>query len=267
MSFKNLSGMLARWIEELTQYDMTILHRKGEKHMNADALSRIPNDAANCNCYFAGCVVENLPCGGCKHCSRIHKQWQQFEDDVNDVIPLAVRQIKSHPSSHITENRDQSSSDQIILDVAMAPVLDTIHDRDEPNPNNQFLLDAGKTPCKEPSKGPSLFTKYSHHQLRALQLGDPDSKYLVKWKEESRQNQFVLTQHELKLLSPAGKYLWSNAPLLQLSEGVLYYRWADTTGDKLLMLVPTPIKGEALQLCHDTKLARHSGITRTLQKF
>ena len=42
MQFKNISGMLARWIEELSQYDMVIVHRKGVDHVNADARSRIP---------------------------------------------------------------------------------------------------------------------------------------------------------------------------------------------------------------------------------
>lgn len=42
MNFKYLSGILARWMEELSQYDMVVLHRKGVDHTNADALSRIP---------------------------------------------------------------------------------------------------------------------------------------------------------------------------------------------------------------------------------
>lgn len=33
---------LARWIMELSEYDMTILHRNGKKHTDADGLSRLP---------------------------------------------------------------------------------------------------------------------------------------------------------------------------------------------------------------------------------
>ena len=39
-NFKNPEGMLARWLSILETYDMTIEHRKGSKHLNADALSR-----------------------------------------------------------------------------------------------------------------------------------------------------------------------------------------------------------------------------------
>ena len=28
--------------------------------------------------------------GGCKFCSRVHHQWSRFQEDVNDVVPLAV---------------------------------------------------------------------------------------------------------------------------------------------------------------------------------
>jgi predicted nucleic-acid-binding Zn-ribbon protein len=35
-------GQLARWLEVLSEYDMEIIHRPGNKHSNADALSRVP---------------------------------------------------------------------------------------------------------------------------------------------------------------------------------------------------------------------------------
>ena len=39
MSFKNPEGQLARWLEELSQFDFQIVHRQGKKHGNADGLS------------------------------------------------------------------------------------------------------------------------------------------------------------------------------------------------------------------------------------
>ena len=41
-SFRNPEGQLARWLEQLQEYDFDIVHRPGRKHLNADALSRIP---------------------------------------------------------------------------------------------------------------------------------------------------------------------------------------------------------------------------------
>ena len=93
MRFKQVEGQLARWIEELSQYDMVILHRAGKKHVNADSLSRIPDGLERCDCYQAGASLETLPCGGCAYCTRAQRQWSRFESDVDDVVPLAIRQI------------------------------------------------------------------------------------------------------------------------------------------------------------------------------
>lgn len=40
--FKNPEGQIARWVEILSMYDMTIEHRPGTQHKNADAFSRRP---------------------------------------------------------------------------------------------------------------------------------------------------------------------------------------------------------------------------------
>jgi len=42
MSFKNLEGQLARWLEQIQQYNFEIIHRKENLHGNADGLSRRP---------------------------------------------------------------------------------------------------------------------------------------------------------------------------------------------------------------------------------
>ena len=87
LRFKNADGQLARWPEELAQYDMIIQHRAGAKHVNADWLSRPPDE---CNCYQAGNDLSKLPCGECNYCTRMSKQWEQFSLDVDDVLPSTV---------------------------------------------------------------------------------------------------------------------------------------------------------------------------------
>ena len=41
-NFKEPEGQLARWLERLQEFDFEILHRRGRKHTNADALSHRP---------------------------------------------------------------------------------------------------------------------------------------------------------------------------------------------------------------------------------
>ena len=93
MRFCHLQGMLAHWLEELSQYDMVIQHRPGIKHGNADGLSHRPDPLPYYDCYEASATLESLPCGGCDFCSRLHHQWSRFEVDVDDVVPLAVWKV------------------------------------------------------------------------------------------------------------------------------------------------------------------------------
>lgn len=90
--FKCPDGQLARLLEELSQYDFSIEHRAGRQHSNAEAMSWRTGDHSNeCDCYQVRKNLSDLPCQGCKHCQRLHEQWARFEDDVDDVVQLAVR--------------------------------------------------------------------------------------------------------------------------------------------------------------------------------
>jgi hypothetical protein len=52
MSFKNLEGNTARWIQRLQEYNFTSEHRQGRKHNNADALSRRPCQEECTHCHI-----------------------------------------------------------------------------------------------------------------------------------------------------------------------------------------------------------------------
>lgn len=41
-NFRDLEGQLARWVEQLANFNYEIVHRPGKQHANADALSRLP---------------------------------------------------------------------------------------------------------------------------------------------------------------------------------------------------------------------------------
>lgn len=41
-SLKNPTGQTVRWLQEIETYDLTVTHRPGRSHQNADALSRNP---------------------------------------------------------------------------------------------------------------------------------------------------------------------------------------------------------------------------------
>ena len=83
LGFKNIESQLSRWIQELSQYDMIVVHRPGKDHVNADALSRIPDSVDYCVNYTNNIDINQLPCFPCKFCARAHEQWSRFFDDVD----------------------------------------------------------------------------------------------------------------------------------------------------------------------------------------
>ena len=96
LTFRNVEGQLARWMEELSQYDITIQHRPGKRHVNADTMSRLEPEEPYCPNYRAQVTLRDLPCfadGSCAYCTRMQEKWRDFEEEVDYVVPLTVRQI------------------------------------------------------------------------------------------------------------------------------------------------------------------------------
>ena len=60
-NFKEMSGMLARWMSVLGNYSFTIEHRKGNIHLNADGLSRIPPKRCK-NLECSDCSMDKEAC-------------------------------------------------------------------------------------------------------------------------------------------------------------------------------------------------------------
>ena len=268
MRFKNINGMLARWIEELSQYDMVILHRKGTEHVNADARSRIPEDLPFCNCYTAGCNPENLPCAadGCMFCPRIHEQWARFEDDVDNVIPLSVRQVSikhnRHHSLILGDLPGEKASQSFIVRQTQID-NETDDEPDEPGLPEESVLEETSSSGRPVLVKDLFSTKYNLQQLREEQLKDSDLRQLIGWKEM----QSDPPQSELQLSSRAVKHLWASPSLLELENGVLYYRWVEEHDSRLLLLVPLALRDEAMHYCHNVKLAGHPGSARTYAKL
>lgn len=191
MRFKHIEGQLARWLEELAQCDMEILHRPGKKHTNADALSRIPDDGPICDCYAAGASPESLPCGGCGYCVRAHNQWSRFSMDVDDLVPLS-RKCAPADNSQMEKPEDA-------FNIRAAKLLD------------------------DPHLPVSWIEGYSAEDIATMQREDADIGIVRTWLEKDENP----TKSQLHLESPATRALWLFREFLHIKNGVLYYEWID----------------------------------------
>ena len=184
LGFKNIEGQLARWLEELATYDMTILHRPGKDHGNADGLSRIPS-RSSCDCPSRPIEVENLPCAEgdqvCSYCSKAQERWERFKEDVDYVVPLSVREIQ-------------------------APVTAPL------------AIDTNATVTGK-DKVETWLTEYSFEDIGRMQAEDPDLKDILEWTSQQKQP----LEHEVAILSPAAKSWWILRKQLNIVRGVLYH--------------------------------------------
>jgi len=238
MRFKHVEGQLARWLEELSQFDMEIIHRKGKDHCNADGLSRISDTTSSkCDCYQAGSKLETLPCRGCPHCTRAHHQWDRFENDVDDVVPLAVRTVET-PSFSIR-----------------AIEIDKLEDSDDEviSSSNENFAAYENNWMDMPSK----------EKLREMQLEDLDIHPIINWLERDKNP----SPNELRLHSPATRALWMCRGQLCLQQGVLYYTWKNKIDRSRCLVVPKTIRNEVLRYCHDLKTSGHMGQDKTLMRL
>ena len=73
---------MGRWVVEMDQFSMILVHRKGSEHINADFFSRPPEDPL-CKyfrddtdltalpCYKIGPIGESIVCPKCKNRTNI----------------------------------------------------------------------------------------------------------------------------------------------------------------------------------------------------
>ena len=106
-NFKDPYGQLTRWLEQFQEFNFEIVHRRGIKHQNADALSRRP--CQQCQCPKSECdtgggdIVNNVVC----------------TTQVPSVLPTHICMITLSQSSRPAE----SVREVQLADTMMGPIL------------------------------------------------------------------------------------------------------------------------------------------------
>ena len=264
-------------MEVLAQFDMTILHRPGRKHCNADGLSHIPDELEYCDCCRAGMKLEDLPCKGCPYCTRAQQNWSRSEEQVFDVVPLTVRKIvvdgPNSLSVHVVAQAEDSAhdlphtpDDHNDLNNTPKPNIDHSDDND---PDDMSISDsASSSGGSDDEETKPVHNQerpwvpiYSNQQLQEFQMNDSDLSLIIQHLDKTEPK-----QQELFLGSPTLCFYWLKREHLKIKDGVLYYQWKGIPEDRLLLVVPHELKSEVLTHCHDLKLGGHLGHEKTLAK-
>lgn len=276
--FKEPQGQLARWIEELSQYDVKIQHRKGIRHTNADALSRIQDPDDPCPNYKLGQPLESLPCGGCPKCARSHQTWSKFSRDVDDTVRLTSGMFTSrNVNCCILEETDQieaiESPEVILEDSRLFTVCQTYPIMDPEQLLHSHMdihLDEYPKACvvnahsgeprKSQSRNCSLYGQ-TNEEMSKGQASDPKLMAVVHW----LRHQESPTQAQLSLFDPISKRYWINRERFVLDDdGIL---WIKNKKEEHRLVVPDAIQLPILELHHDIPSSGHQGSERTLERI
>jgi hypothetical protein len=244
-NMRNPCDQVARWTEALSRFDWKIVHRKGLKHNNADALSR-------------------RPCpGDCSQCIKMMKESTEPHEEDNDVFII---------------NSSETQEDCPIDDDTMElPTLDDILDVEypvEPLPpdvaehfNAVNFMELPSSECLDleqyvhaidlhpKTKGLPLEQIYSiwdEDSIKQAMEEDPDLKIVLAWKSKPK-------WEDMAMESPSIKHYWQNFDRLRDdNKGFLWYKWLLDTGQHTWKLViPKRLQRKILQQLHDSPSAGH----------
>uniref|UniRef100_A0A669C557 Gypsy retrotransposon integrase-like protein 1 n=1 Tax=Oreochromis niloticus TaxID=8128 RepID=A0A669C557_ORENI len=149
LSFKELEGQLARWLETLQDYHFEVRHRAGRLHTNADALSRRPCEEKQC-----------------RYCQRLEDR-----EGMTSVIasPQGGHENDSVPGGHCSSLQVQSTAGDTEGLEAMDPQrLQHDQNQDPALSRVQCWIGAGQRPSWPEVSALDLETKALYSQWANL---------------------------------------------------------------------------------------------------
>ena len=250
-SLKEPKDRIARWLECLSAFDFSVEYRPGEKHGNADAMSRCP-DPHHCQCNSS----EPLRCGPCEKCeSRTCKMQGPGE-------PERCRSVQEDKAPA------RGYCSRLIVPVIFLYFLIIA-----------LLIGSCSTSCPDCTgrEGSAEFVRqvvrstrscwlstYSAEQMAQKQQEDPDIGPVLEWKKTGSRPASSAVRHH----SPATRHYWLYWDSLTLVDGLLFRRFTkkDNTGSFLQLIVPRKLRDEVLQQMHNALLSGHLGQKKTREK-
>ena len=301
--FKNTEGQLHRWIEELSAYDIEIVHRKGALHVNADSLSRL----IEANHLKEDVPFDELPCGGCEKCRKEAKKWEVFNREVDDVEPLTA------PTRPASPFKAQAETNEALLAATRAVEPEEAYEllsaelpfhapQDLRGPRLRAVKHPGQLPTipEAPEEAAARMAKARAGQcdispeLQAIFEEDQEDfegfseqdllipQITKQWGmsttevAEAQKNDphlgpihrwfyysVIPTEARLKNTSKATRHYWLHKGQIKMINQVLYFEKASES--KSMLLLPLEYKEKVFKKMHDDPLAGHMGREKTIQ--
>lgn len=240
---------------------MTVIHRPGKKHGNADALSRAPGEKP---CPEMKVMIDptQFPCGGCRYCTRAHTNWSKFTEDVEDVVPLGktVEKTEAHAALSWLFSNDKEVYDQELQSAMHFTSLDISFVNPDISIISTCSMDEQQCNrvCTATCTSGFACIAYSPEELKDLQKKDSDLQLILPYLETNE----VPGEDVIFISSKAAKKYWVNKEMFFIdADGVL--RNNPKNGGEPRLVLPKTLVDEVLGLSHDLPVMGHQGVSRT----
>ena len=240
--FKEPQGQLARWLEQLFNFDFTIEHRAGRLHRNLDALSRIP------------CTRNCKSCGGDGKKEEYIAEEAGMQDtssyfpfkDIRNIRRLYFpsREGRQDHGRRNRKRRQKRRATHVQCTRTDELVLRACHTTEDKNDEDSV----------------NIVSPITKEQIKEGQDGD---LVLVKVKSWTRRP----TWEEISAEEADVKYYAARWEQLSQEDGILLYRWEnEDASTSMKYVLPPPLQKMVLQSTHNHLLAGHFGVDRTYMR-
>ena len=229
---KRTTGRLARWVLKLQSYTYEVVHKRGCKNGNADALSRIPTQVSescnSCNSYHVDSPTSSATDSNWTECGL-----ETMTDDVINDSP----ESKTKPDPEVNTVRNLRFQRNRRL-----------------NGDKKYV---------DIQKVPSLPTDVNVDHFKDAQLADPFAGPMIRFLDEDilpdnqRQARDILLQSDQYYVHEGILYhIWHTPAKRHMPER-----------NTVQFYVPVTMIDIILNNCHDNVLAAHFGFQRTYHKI
>ena len=236
------SNQIARWLEILSEFTYVTEHRKGERHGNADGLSR-------------------RACLDCRQCERIEKR-----DGGPSHLQLAEEQeVTLHGAGTSPMTRPEVTLHDAGTPSNRQPVV-TLHSAGTPELEPEVILhSAGTTESLEISDDEVARVKQPSATPAELQQLQSEGDTPVAVMYRALLEEETLTEEQLSLGSRELRQLNQRRNALRISEnGLLEIRVCPQNRARWCVVCPAALKITTIWQAHSMA---HSGINRTLSRI
>ena len=249
-NFKEPDGQIHRWIQQLSQFHMKIEHRPGNRHGNADAMSRLKTDNG---------VV-------CKQC-MMPWSYVYTGPTKSEIINMKEGENKvGRTVDAISDNDDEISEAEQTAGNVPSPKHKTTFRGDMSGQDvsgETPTLRRGRKPNRpkpaKPIEKPKI--DLTLDSIRGIQGSDPVLKEILKFKEDGEKPNWTDISHESNEI----KFWVAKWESLEVKEGILCMYWEDNVvrNSRWKICIPNSIVKSILWYMHDSKTAGHVGIKKT----